>query len=296
MSHQNIGPARVLQTVGEQVLPGRTNALLESIKLLPNDLTGPKGMISLTLAGNIVDEVLSGLTDPNSHSASPIITVCVGPDRRLFAAHEDILSRSPHFFTLCRAQALEPTSKRIDLEDEIPEIFSSILEYLYKGDYYPKLMHNKRRNTWELEYATTIKGNEESTISHPVNKQSLLKDTVLYCAADRYGLDELKRLALRKQGLQSGVQCSTILASARYAYANTPDNDSKLRAHYLALLIRSRSTFKRSGTMQMEMESGGRLCVQAMTFLPSRILMLTHFNKVFRFVCGNVQPHGMIPN
>ncbi|POR32525.1 Uncharacterized protein TPAR_07294 [Tolypocladium paradoxum] len=29
----------------------------------------------------------------------------------------------------------------------------------------------------------------------------VLRDTVTYCAADRYGLEELKRLALRKQGL-----------------------------------------------------------------------------------------------
>lgn len=56
---------------------------------------------------------------------------------------------------------------------------------------------------------------------------------------------------------ESGIQCSTILASARYAYNNTPDSDSKLRAHYLALIIRSRSTFKRSGTMQLEMYNGG---------------------------------------
>lgn len=53
------------------------------------------------------------------------------------------------------------------------------------------------------------------------------------------------------------MQCSTILSSARYAYANTPASDSKLRAHYLALIIRSRSTFKRSGTLQMEMQAGG---------------------------------------
>lgn len=57
--------------------------------------------------------------------------------------------------------------------------------------------------------------------------------------------------------IESGIQCSTILTSARYAYANTPDTDSKLRAHYLALIIRSRSTFKRSGTMQLEMFNGG---------------------------------------
>ena len=57
--------------------------------------------------------------------------------------------------------------------------------------------------------------------------------------------------------IDSGIQCSIILASARYAYAHTPDTDSKLRAHYLALIIRSRNTFKRSGTMQREMFIGG---------------------------------------
>lgn len=78
-------------------------------------------------------------------------------------------------------------------------------------------------------------------------------------AGDRYSLPELKRLALRKQGLQHGIQVRTILSSARYAYENTPDSDSKLRAHYLALIIRSRNTFKRSGTMQSEMMKGGQL-------------------------------------
>jgi hypothetical protein len=186
----------------------------------------------------------------------------VGPEQRLFAAHEDILSTSPFFSTLCRGQFLESGAKRVNLPDELPEVFSSVLEFLYKGDYYPRLVHNKRRNAWELEDVATTHGGRgaaESTVFHPGTGQVLLKDTLLYCTAERYGLAELKRVALRKQGLQSGIQCSTILASARYAYANTPDDDSKLRAHYLSLIIRSRSTFKRSGTMQMEMENGGKL-------------------------------------
>jgi len=79
------------------------------------------------------------------------------------------------------------------------------------------------------------------------------------CSADVYGLEDLKRLALRKQGLRSGMQISTILASARYAYNHTPDSDSKLRAQYLTLIIRSRNNFKMSGTMKVEMEQGGLL-------------------------------------
>lgn len=109
---------------------------------------------------------------------------------------------------------------------------------------------------------------------HPAVDTVILKDTVVYCTAERYGLEELKRLALRKQGLQSGIQCSTILASARFAYANTPDTDSKMRAHYLSLIIRSRATFKRSGTMQMEMEVGGKL------FFDLFVAMCNHLDDV----------------
>ena len=194
----------------------------------------------------------------SSNLTSPIVTLCVGIEQRLFAAHEDILSTSPFFAAICRGQFLESATKRVNLPEELPEIFSTVLEYLYKGDYYPRLLHNKRRNAWELE-VTGAEHKTESTVYHAGYGQLLLKDTLIYCTAERYGLDELKRLALRKQGLQSGIQCSTILSSARYAYANTPESDSKLRAHYLALIIRSRGTFKRSGTMQMEMEAGGLL-------------------------------------
>ncbi|KAJ5037204.1 uncharacterized protein L3040_007384 [Drepanopeziza brunnea f. sp. 'multigermtubi'] len=187
---------------------------------------------------------------------SPIITLVVGREQRLFAAHEDVLCISPFFQAACRGQFMEASTKRIFLPDEEPEIFSSVLEYLYKGDYYPKLVHNKRKNTWDLEMVGG-QGSVESTVYHHSVDGELLKDTLIYCTAEKFGLDELKRVALRKQGLQSGIQCSTILTSARYAYANTPDTDSKLRAHYLALIIRSRGTFKRSGTMQMEMQAGG---------------------------------------
>jgi len=199
---------------------------------------------------------------------SPIVTFTVGKEGRLFAAHEDVLAASPFFAAACRGQfRSEAQSKRIDLPDEEPEIFSCVLEYLYKGDYYPRLIHNKRRNSWELEDAvkspnpenTGSRGSVEATTYIPSVGEHLLKDTVIYCAAEKYGLEELKRLALRKQGLQSGIEVATILRSARYAYDNTPDSDSRLRAHYLALIIRCRKTFKRSGTMQMEMESGGKL-------------------------------------
>jgi len=181
----------------------------------------------------------------------------VGQDQRLFAAHQDVLSHSPFFAAACQDQFFEANARRINLPDEEPEVFSCILEY-------PRLMQDKRRNTWMLEGAVDSpklggRGGVEATIYHSGVGDVILRDTAVYCAADRYGLEELKRLSLRKQGLQSGIEVGVILRSARYAYENTPDNDSRLRAHYLALIIRSRKTFKRSGTMQTEMEIGGKL-------------------------------------
>jgi hypothetical protein len=92
--------------------------------------------------------------------------------------------------------------KRIHLPDDEPEIFSSILEYLYKGDYYPRLVHNKRRNSWELEQLDEERTPGETTIYHHAVDGDILKDTVIYCTAEKYGLEELKRVALRKQGLR----------------------------------------------------------------------------------------------
>nr|POF17052.1 hypothetical protein CFP56_57867 [Quercus suber] len=184
----------------------------------------------------------------------------------------------------CRTQFFESSGKRIDLPHEEPEVFSAVLEYLYKGDYSPKLIYDKKRASWLLD---DVDGpGSESTIHSNGVGGSVLKDTMIYCSAHRYALPELQRLALKKQGLQSGVQCSTILSSARFAYANTPASDSKLRAHYLALIIRSRNTFKRSGTMQMEMESGG-----SPLFFDLFVAMVNHLLRQFGSaeLCGGAQ-------
>jgi len=230
------------------------------------------------------------LLDPSTSPAltSAIITLVVGQEQRLFAAHEDVLSYSPFFTAACKDQFFAGSSdRRIYLPDEEPEIFSCVLEYLYKGDYSPRLVHDKRSDTWMLdnqqELSPKIGGRggvqpastaTTATIYHSGVGDVLLRDTAVYCAADRYGLDELKRLALKKQGLQCGIEVSVILRSARYAYDNTPDTDSRLRAHYLALIIRSRKTFKRSGTMQMEMEIGGKL------FFDLFVAMCNHMDDI----------------
>jgi hypothetical protein len=223
---------------------------------------------------------------------SAIVTIVVGKDQRLFAAHEDVLNTSPFFQSAAKDALYTSTSsssRRIFLPDEEAEIFSAVLEFMYKGDYFPRLLHDRRRNTWVLESvdecsslspkyqgrgdATTV-----TTFSSKVNGL-ILRDTAIYCLAERFGLEELRKLSLRKQGLQSGIEVATILRSARFAYDNTPETDSRLRAHYLALIIRSRNTFKRSGTMQVEMESGGRMFFDLFVAMANHIDDLTELKR-----------------
>lgn len=134
---------------------------------------------------------------------SAIVTLVIGPEQRIFAAHENVLNASPFFQSVLQNQMIDSQSKKIALQDEEPEIFSAVLEYLYKGDYYPRLVHNKKHNSWGIEQMDEEgRGTPESTGYHRGADGDILKDTVIYCAAAKYGLEELQRIALRKQGLR----------------------------------------------------------------------------------------------
>ena len=134
----------------------------------------------------------------------------VGQEQRLFAAHEDVLSYSPYLRNILTEHEMQTADpKRIYLPDEVPEVFSSVLEFLYKGDYYPRLIHNKRRNSWGLEAVSEDRVSLESTIFVHGVDGDLLKDTVIYCTAEKYGLEELKKISLRKQGLRKSVYRTT---------------------------------------------------------------------------------------
>lgn len=100
---------------------------------------------------------------------------------------------SPFFAALCcRRNPFQPgtavpgrivngSSKRIDLPDEQPEILSCVLEYLYKGDYTPRLVQNAQRDQWGLEdMGVDNHGqNTTATMYHPAVRGVILRDTAV---------------------------------------------------------------------------------------------------------------------
>ena len=114
-----------------------------------------------------------------SNLNSAIVTISVGPEQRLFAAHEDVLRKSPYFADACRAQFFEANGKRVELPNEVPEVFSAILEFLYKGDYSPKLNYDKTKGSWFLDGGKTGKSMSENVI-YTSTGNAILKDTIIY--------------------------------------------------------------------------------------------------------------------
>lgn len=187
--------------------------------------------------------------NPDRRLNGNIVTLVIGNEQRLFAAHEEALCVSPFFASALRTSYIDPMAKRIALPDEEPEIFSSVLEFLYKGDYYPRLVHNKRRNSYELEVASADNaGGVESTVYHRGIEGDVLKDTVIYCAAEKYGLSELKKLALRKQGLRKFLySCRPLSTSDRSRIWNPMQHHLGIGS--LCLCQHSRHRFQAPSTL-----------------------------------------------
>lgn len=55
---------------------------------------------------------------PFSTLTSPIVTLIVGHEQRLFAAHEEVLCHSPFFATMLKGQFLDAGAKKVELPDE----------------------------------------------------------------------------------------------------------------------------------------------------------------------------------
>lgn len=132
----------------------------------------------------VSSDLTRALTRPDGSRTltSAIITVSAGPEQRLFAAHEEVLCHSPYLASLCQ-QVFYDSSKKIELPEIDPQIFSCVLEYLYKGDYYPRLEFDKRRKSWLLQDAADAQaraGTVEITVYDQGMPVSVLKDSVIY--------------------------------------------------------------------------------------------------------------------
>lgn len=89
------------------------------------------------------------------------------------------MCKSAFFAQECQAQFFQTAGKRVELLAEEPEVFSAVLEFLYKGDYTPKLLYDKKTKSWSLDEDATEK-RIENTVVHTNTGVPILKDTLIY--------------------------------------------------------------------------------------------------------------------
>lgn len=65
----------------------------------------------------------------------PVVTLIVGADNIMFYVSEEALCRVPFFRAALQGEFREATEKKITLPEDIPSIFSALLEHLYTGTY-----------------------------------------------------------------------------------------------------------------------------------------------------------------
>ncbi|MCJ1429969.1 hypothetical protein MMC29_007884, partial [Sticta canariensis] len=135
---------------------------------------------------------------------SDMYKIFVGPEKKLFQAHEAVLSRSPVFERMCSGTFKESVEKQIDLPDDDAIAFGCVLEFMYLGVFH---------------------GDEKPD---RVTKAALLAD--VYILADKYQLEDLKDLLICPLGAiletASEDEClECFFDAARKIYENNPDSD-----------------------------------------------------------------------
>ncbi|KAK6437819.1 hypothetical protein LTR95_005980 [Oleoguttula sp. CCFEE 5521] len=147
---------------------------------------------------------------------SPIVELSIGSgdDHVILSAHQALLEHSPY---LAGEIASLPSNapRRIAMPEDDVHAAAAVLEFIYKGDYFPTL------SSGALEYDPTVPSPDDSGIA-------LLRHARVYTLAQKFGLPQLSALAHKKIHL-TGSTAKGEIAYARFVYKETATSDDQIR-------------------------------------------------------------------
>ncbi|KAM3419683.1 hypothetical protein BST61_g3016 [Cercospora zeina] len=177
----------------------------------------------------VVDETApAGLEDieptlPNrptflDYLRSPIVELVVGSPEAssTLYAHQGVLISSPFFHEACAQFSDNAGRRRIELLRDDEAATASVLEYLYKSDYFPAL-----QGQTNLEYDPSVPSPDHDGVG-------LLRHARVYALAQKFGLPQLAALAHKKIHLTQSTAKGEI-AYARFVYKETSPDDESIR-------------------------------------------------------------------
>lgn len=149
---------------------------------------------------------------------SPIFTIVVGPQRKIYTAHRAVLLQCRFFKAACGGPFKEAITRRLVFREDDPGLFHHVLEHLYYGDYGSKLRGS---------------GAKATINNHPVDAQIRMTEcrehARIYCLADKYSMIGLRKLAIKKLRLLAPLPAESLLDIAKDVYPSLGPYDSDLR-------------------------------------------------------------------
>ncbi|KAI9710305.1 MAG: hypothetical protein M1820_002799 [Bogoriella megaspora] len=154
---------------------------------------------------------------------SPIVELNIGAgdSATVLNAHEGLLIQSPFFAERC-AQFSDNTARRvIQLPNEETDAMGCFLEYLYTGEYFPKLLGPATSSSTTLEIDPQFEVPDSSG-------QAILRHARVYTLASRFSIPALRSLAHAKIHRTESTARGEIVY-ARYVYKETDTGDTTIR-------------------------------------------------------------------
>lgn len=153
---------------------------------------------------------------PHSYLRSPIVELVIGSGdvQTTLSAHQGLLVQAPYFQSEID-RFVAGSTRRIELPNDDIDACAAVLEYIYKGDYFPTVSGNT------MEYDPTVPSPDDSGVA-------LLRHARVYTLAKRFGLPALAGVAHKKIHLTQSTAKGEI-AYARFVYKETSAEDEAIR-------------------------------------------------------------------
>ncbi|KAK7921500.1 hypothetical protein PG985_009522, partial [Apiospora marii] len=159
---------------------------------------------------------------------SDLIISCGGTDYRV---HRSIICPRSHFFAAaCRNGFKEARTGKIILSDDDAQAVDLTVYYFYHLNYDPSHPREQPRNIVDNKDTGQTGASEDPPRKYPPGSD-LVTHTKVYALAEKYLINGLKALALRKfnEAAAAHWACDEFLEAAQVAYESTVETDRGMR-------------------------------------------------------------------
>lgn len=156
-----------------------------------------------------------------------MVKVIVGPSSQIFYAHEGILTKVDYFDRTLSGGFMESKTREVTLPDDDPQIFSSVLEFLYSEEYSARF--KMAGGTKGVKGVKSIPGYNGVGLSRHL-RAAAMRHAKIYCLADKFGMAKLQKLVLEKLRFCGPLRNTNFLEVASYLVANSSDYQGEVSA------------------------------------------------------------------